>query len=431
MEIDDTSSAVHAQSDNDFREALERVVAHRPWRLVTDLEKDESAGVLKYEFVTNDGKENSLIDLVHCKCLFGRQLPKMPKEYIVRLVFDRRHICLVMKRRQEVAIPSSTPSGSKTPSPEEEKTIRVQDVVVGAVCFRLFGSFAEIAFLAVSSKEQVRGYGTRLMNQLKEALKHHGITDLVTYADNAAVGYFAKQGFYSPTASQATKSDSEWHTCIKTGYDGYIKDYDGANKMVCCIYKSVDYLRLQEMRVECTSALWQVFLTKSTPVRHKGLEMMPKRIFEVPGLEHLAPPEENEEPPRSRRSTPRPESPPRQRPVPSRLQVPTSIEAMVSDVIETALSNGSSWPFRDPVDVSLAPDYYQVIRHPMDLSTMKSKNQKNIYRTLDEVRSDFRLMFENCLFYNGDESVYAHAAGVLERAVMQRLDRLEAMAGHK
>lgn len=41
--------------------------------------------------------------------------------------------------------------------------------VIGGICFRVFEQerFAEIAFLAITSNEQVRGYGTRLMNKLK------------------------------------------------------------------------------------------------------------------------------------------------------------------------------------------------------------------------------------------------------------------------
>lgn len=41
--------------------------------------------------------------------------------------------------------------------------------VIGGICFRVFEPerFAEIAFLAITSNEQVRGYGTRLMNKLK------------------------------------------------------------------------------------------------------------------------------------------------------------------------------------------------------------------------------------------------------------------------
>ena len=40
---------------------------------------------------------------------------------------------------------------------------------------------------------QVKGYGTRLMNHLKEQAKVEGILYFLTYADNYAIGYFRKQ----------------------------------------------------------------------------------------------------------------------------------------------------------------------------------------------------------------------------------------------
>ena len=38
-----------------------------------------------------------------------------------------------------------------------------------------------------------QGFGTRLMNHVKEAVKRDGVSYFVTYADNYAVGYFQKQ----------------------------------------------------------------------------------------------------------------------------------------------------------------------------------------------------------------------------------------------
>lgn len=403
LDMDTPDEKVHVNLDDDFPKSLQEIKALRPWREPLEIELSEKSGDIKYVFVTNDGTDESLIELVHCKCLFGRQLPKMPKEYIVRLVFDRRHFTLVMKKTE-----------NKVTS------------VVAAVCFRPFGKFAEIAFLAVSSKDQVRGYGTRLMNYLKEGLKVHGITDLVTYADNAAVGYFAKQGFYSPPPTQGEKLDSESHTCVKAGYEGFIKDYDGANKMVCCIYKDVDYLSLPVMRAEVSGAIWLEYLKNNSLERRTGLPTMPLRVFEIPGLEFLAPTKESPEKRNQRR--PLVSDDPRGRPVPSRLQVATSVEAMVTDVIETALSNGSSWPFKEPVDIELAPDYYQVVLYPMDLSTMRKKNSDKQYTSLSQLANDFKLMFDNCLFYNGDDSVYANAAQILGKAVSLRIQRLEQMA---
>jgi hypothetical protein len=63
----------------------------------------------------------------------------------------------------------------------------------------------------------VRGFGTRLMNHLKEAVKKDGITHFVTYADNYAVGYFQKQvGVESRTrmcAQRGTRRVCAWCGC--------------------------------------------------------------------------------------------------------------------------------------------------------------------------------------------------------------------------
>lgn len=59
---------------------------------------------------------------------------------------------------------------------------------VNAFVARSFQKFAEIAFLAISSSEQVKGYGTRLMNHLKEHVKRSGIEYFLTYAGKVGRG---------------------------------------------------------------------------------------------------------------------------------------------------------------------------------------------------------------------------------------------------
>ena len=65
------------------------------------------------------------------------------------------------------------------------------------MCYPLYfdsQKFGEIAFCAITADEQVKGYGTRLMNHLKQHARDvDGLTHFLTYADNNAVGYFIKQ----------------------------------------------------------------------------------------------------------------------------------------------------------------------------------------------------------------------------------------------
>ena len=65
-----------------------------------------------------------------------------------------------------------------------------------------------------------------------------------------------------------------------------------------------------------------------------------------------------------------------------------------------------AWPFMEPVDpVKLnIPDYFDVIKHPMDLSLVKRKLEGGSYRDAAEFASDIRLMFSNCYRYNPPES---------------------------
>ena len=88
----------------------------------------------------------------------------MPRKYILRLVFDRNHRSLALVKKNRV---------------------------VGGICFRPQHEkkFAEIVFCAISSSQQVKGYGTRIMNTLKEHVKMEGIEYFLTYADNHAIGY--------------------------------------------------------------------------------------------------------------------------------------------------------------------------------------------------------------------------------------------------
>ena len=56
-------------------------------------------GILTFDCITNNREPRTLIQLITLKNIFSRQLPKMPREYIVRLVFDRNHYtyCLLKK----------------------------------------------------------------------------------------------------------------------------------------------------------------------------------------------------------------------------------------------------------------------------------------------------------------------------------------------
>lgn len=55
-------------------------------------------------------------------------------------------------------------------------------------------------------------------------------------------------------------------------------------------------------------------------------------------------------------------------------------------------------------------DYADVIKYPMDFSTMNGKIMSGQYQTLEEFEADFNLVWENAMTYNQKETVYYKAA---------------------
>ena len=59
----------------------------------------------------------------------------------------------------------------------------------------------------------------------------------------------------------------------------------------------------------------------------------------------------------------------------------------------------------DPIRLNL-PDYFDLIKEPMDLGTIKKKLYGNVYKDEESLVRDLKLVFENCKRYNeGDEEV--------------------------
>ncbi|KAK9173634.1 GCN5 like acetylase with bromodomain [Cryptosporidium meleagridis] len=397
--------------------------------------KEEALGIISFECITNDREPEHLVKLIALKNVFARQLPKMPREYIVRLIFDRNHysFCLLKKGK-----------------------------VIGGVCFRPYFEqrFAEIAFLAVTSTEQVKGYGTRLMNHLKQHVKKSKIEYFLTYADNFATGYFRKQGF----RKEVSMPKERWF--------GYIKDYDGGTLMECYINPEINYLRLSDLFHEQKSALLRAINTirplKVYPginLWENGEESMIKKDLnseltsDQKNIESTTsepindgdPANNFQNGPHNEDFTPIIDSKPendfnlntkkiKPSDIPGVLEVgwvekiidpieqskvDLSMNDQIWQLLDTLSRHENAWPFRKPVSVGEASDYYEIIKEPTDIQTMKRKAKNKEYKTLSEFSSELKRMFDNCRFYNAKNTIYTKYANQLEAFIWPMLQTIQ------
>ena len=89
----------------------------------------------------------------------------------------------------------------------------------------------------------------------------------------------------------------------------------------------------------------------------------------------------------------------------------------------------SAMPFLNPVDcVRLKiPHYYQVVRKPMDLTTVKNRINFLWYRDAAGCISDLRLMFSNCYNFNSPTDYVYKAGQKLEEYLNEKLKDLPAI----
>lgn len=328
---------------------------------------EERSGEIQIRVVNNNGSRLSTVLLAGLKNLFQKQLPVMPKDYIARLVYDRNHTSLAL--------------------------VKMPLEVVAGITIREFRSreFAEIVFCAVSSDQQVKGYGAHMMAHLKDYVRASSpVMHFLTYADNFATGYFQKQGF----TKEITLPKSVWM--------GFIKDYEGGTLMQCSMLPRIRYLEANRMLLKQKETVQAKIrsLSKSHVIHAPPqkwasgdlTQIDPDSITAIretgwsPSMDTLA---------REPRRGPH-----------------FNVFRMFLYQIQ---NHKQAWPFLKPVDRDEVPDYYKVITSPMDLTTMEERLEKGDYDTPRDVLNDLKLIFDNCRKYNDAGTVYAKCAVKLEK----------------
>ncbi len=339
-----------------------------------------------FETIRNNGEIQVMKQLIDLKNIFARQLPKMPREYIVRLVFDHKHESIVIKKNGKI---------------------------FGGVCYCVFekNHMVEIVFLAIMSDHQIKGFGTKLMNHLKMQLQKRGIDFLMTCADNLAIGYFKKQGFHQNILMPEIL------------YKGYLKDYEGSTLMECILVEDIDYPSIMS-KIKIQAALLKQFLKKKVSNRnvHEGISDSKWKAaqkttktnkygtqididhikgvkdagFEFRDFDELMKKEKG-----------------------------TTFKNSCQKFLDLLGQHKSAWPFKEPVKKEDVPDYYDVIKNPIDLQTIKEKLKNDLYKTKNQFVKDIELIFKNAKIYNQPNTIFYKYASELEKFSQEILINLK------
>ncbi|XP_014226861.1 histone acetyltransferase KAT2B [Trichogramma pretiosum] len=351
---------------------------------------EEAKKIIEFHIVRNSltqpVSKQTMLWLIGLHNVFSHQLTRMPMEYISQLVFDPKHKTLAL-------IKDGRP--------------------IGGICFRMFGSqgFTEIVFCAMTSEQQVKGYGTHLMNMLKDYHIRHGIYHFLTFADEFAIGYFKKQGF------------SKEIKLPKATYQGYIKDYEGAMLMHCELNSKIVYTEFTTVVRKQKEIIKQLIYKRQQEIQkiHPGLTCFKEGVRgipveSIPGIHETG--WKNCTQTRTRGVAKGTQG---SEPIEACMDVVDSLYNGLKQVLSSVKAHNSSWPFLKPVDKNEVPDYYDHIKYPMDLKTMSERLKSRYYVTRRLFIADMTRIFTNCRLYNGPDTEYYSCANSLEKYFVTKM----------
>lgn len=77
----------------------------------------------------------------------------------------------------------------------------------------------------------------------------------------------------------------------------------------------------------------------------------------------------------------------------------------------------------DPVQFNIL-DYFDIIKHPMDLGTIDTKLEQHAYPSVEAFLADVQLIFDNCYLYNNEYDPVTLDAKKLEESFKRQLKKV-------
>ncbi|CAI5709294.1 unnamed protein product [Peronospora destructor] len=88
------------------------------------------------------------------------------------------------------------------------------------------------------------------------------------------------------------------------------------------------------------------------------------------------------------------------------------LKSRLMPLLTKLMESEYGWTFNNPVDPVQwnIPDYFDIIKCPMDLGTIKKRLESEHYNSVEAFAGDVRLVFENCIAYNSSTNKFNIAA---------------------
>jgi len=104
-------------------------------------------------------------------------------------------------------------------------------------------------------------------------------------------------------------------------------------------------------------------------------------------------------------------------------RITNQLQYIQKQVMKTVWKHQFAWPFHQPVDATKLnlPDYHKIIKHPMDLGTIKKRLENKYYWSAKECIQDFNTMFTNCYVYNKPGEDVVLMAQTLEKIFLTKV----------
>ena len=108
------------------------------------------------------------------------------------------------------------------------------------------------------------------------------------------------------------------------------------------------------------------------------------------------------------------------------LKMHDSWEKIAKKLMNTLWKHKDAELFHKPVDPEELhiPDYFNIIKNPMDFSTIKKKLTNNLYTNFKQFTEDIKLTFDNCYLYNGTDSSVGLACTVVKNEYQKLYEQL-------